>query len=253
MLYGSARITAVDQDNRKFVADVKEGDLWFFPSGIPHSIQGLVPDGCEFLLAFDDGAFSEDSTFLITDWFAHTPKDVLARNFGTPETRFDKIPQKELYIFNARMPGSLADDLNQSSQSVVPEPYSFALLDQPPIRTKGGTVRIADSSNFKARRPLRPRWSRSNLVECASYTGIRTLTNGNTTLAARLACPSSPVVAMPTRSILPPVTLDMSREPLATTSRTLAQSNYASWKSSQVITTLTSPCADGWQTRRRNW
>jgi oxalate decarboxylase len=74
MLYGSARITAVDQESRHFVADVKEGDLWFFPSGIPHSIQGLGPDGCEFLLAFDDGAFSEDSTFLITDWLVHTPK-----------------------------------------------------------------------------------------------------------------------------------------------------------------------------------
>jgi oxalate decarboxylase len=154
MLYGSARITAVDAQNRKFVADVKEGDLWFFPSGIPHSIQGLEPDGCEFLLAFDDGAFSEDSTFLITDWLAHTPKDVLAKNFGTTEARFDQIPQKELYIFNARMPGSVADDLKQNSQGVVSEPYNFALMDQPPIRTKGGTVRIADSSNFRASKTI---------------------------------------------------------------------------------------------------
>jgi hypothetical protein len=32
------------------------GDLWYFGPGIPHSIQGLDPDGCEFLLVFDDGA-----------------------------------------------------------------------------------------------------------------------------------------------------------------------------------------------------
>ena len=149
MLYGVARITAVDQDGRHFAADVKEGDLWYFPSGVPHSIQGLGPDGCEFLLAFDDGAFSEDSTFLITDWLAHTPKDVLAKNFGVPESTFDKVPQKELYIFNGRMPGDLAGDLRQSSQPIVPEPFNFSLLDQAPIRAKGGTVRIADSSNFK--------------------------------------------------------------------------------------------------------
>lgn len=102
MLYGKARITAVDGNNRKFAADVKEGDLWFFPSGIPHSIQGPEPDGCEFLLAFDDGAFSEDSTFLITDWLAHTPKDVLTTNFGQPAASFDPIPEKELYIPEAK-------------------------------------------------------------------------------------------------------------------------------------------------------
>ena len=54
MLYGSARITCIDSDGKSFVTDVNEGDLWFFPTGIPHSIQGLAPDGCEFLLVFDD-------------------------------------------------------------------------------------------------------------------------------------------------------------------------------------------------------
>ena len=43
MLYGSARITCVDADGKSFVADVKDGDLWYFPPGIPHSIQGLPP------------------------------------------------------------------------------------------------------------------------------------------------------------------------------------------------------------------
>src|SRR4051794_34058774 len=41
MLYGKARITAIDKDGRSFVADVGRHDLWFFPSGVPHSIQGL--------------------------------------------------------------------------------------------------------------------------------------------------------------------------------------------------------------------
>ena len=50
MFYGAARITAIDLENRSFVRDVFEGDLWYFPTGIPHSIQGLGPDGAEFLL-----------------------------------------------------------------------------------------------------------------------------------------------------------------------------------------------------------
>ena len=43
MLYGTARITAIDADGKSFVADVKKNDLWFFPSGIPHSISGPQP------------------------------------------------------------------------------------------------------------------------------------------------------------------------------------------------------------------
>src|SRR6187401_755708 len=43
MLYGTARITAIDADGKSFVADTKKNDLWFFPSGVPHSIQGLEP------------------------------------------------------------------------------------------------------------------------------------------------------------------------------------------------------------------
>jgi len=30
-----------------------------FPGGIPHSIQGLGPDGCQFLLVFNDGNIDE--------------------------------------------------------------------------------------------------------------------------------------------------------------------------------------------------
>src|SRR5438552_18134324 len=55
-------------------------DLWFFPSGIPHSIQGLNPDGCEFMLVFDDGEFSESETVLLSDAMAHLPPEVLAKD-----------------------------------------------------------------------------------------------------------------------------------------------------------------------------
>ncbi len=150
MLTGKARITAMDEKGRHFAADVGEGDLWYFPSGIPHSIQGLGPDGCEFLLVFDDGAFSEFNTFLVTDWFAHTPKDVLAKNFGAPESAFADIPPKELYIFQGQMPPPLAEALAESHQPPVPTAFNFGMTAQAPIQAKGGTVRIADSRNFQA-------------------------------------------------------------------------------------------------------
>jgi oxalate decarboxylase len=84
ILYGRARITAIDRDGKSFVADVKKNDLWYFPSGIPHSIQGLDPDGTEFMLVFDDGNFSESETVLLSDAMAHMPPEVLQRTSASP-------------------------------------------------------------------------------------------------------------------------------------------------------------------------
>ncbi len=149
MLKGRARITAIDQEGRAFQDDVGEGDLWNFPSGIPHSIQGLEDDGCEFLLVFDDGNFSEDNTFSLTDWLVHIPREVLAKNFGVAERAFAGIPNEELFIFQSQVPGPLAKD-RVAGAGPVPTSYSHRLLAQKPIRTKGGTVRISDSSTFPA-------------------------------------------------------------------------------------------------------
>ena len=150
MLYGRARITAVDEEGRNFVDDVGVGDLWYFPKGIPHSIQGLEPDGCEFLLVFDDGSFSEDNTFLLSDWFKHVPPDVLGKNFGVPASNFGNTPDpSELYIFPLPVPGPLASD-RIAGATPVPNTFSHRLMAQDPIRTRGGSVRIVDSKNFPA-------------------------------------------------------------------------------------------------------
>jgi len=150
MLYGSARITAIDQDGRSFVDDVGVGDVWYFPPGIPHSIQGLGPDGAEFLLVFDDGEFDEDNTFLISDWFKHTPNEVLGKNFGVPASLFGHTPDPgELYIFPAPVPGPLSTDKTIGS-AAVPKSFSHRMMAQQPIKTKSGTVRITDSNVFPA-------------------------------------------------------------------------------------------------------
>lgn len=147
MLLGHARITAVDQNGRNFIADVGPGDLWYFPPGIPHSIQGLE-DGCEFLLVFDDGHFSDLSTFSISDWFAHTPKDVLSSNFGVPKSAFQHIPKEQVYIYQDKVPGPLDTQKVQSPYGTVPQTFKHRLLAQTPIKTPGGSVRIVDSTNF---------------------------------------------------------------------------------------------------------
>ena len=99
------------------------------------------------MLVFDDGNFSEDSTFSVTDWLAHTPGEVLAKNFGVPEQAFAGIPEKELFIFQSKEPGPLAAE-RVTGAGPLPTSFSYRLLAQEPIRSKGGTVRISDSTTF---------------------------------------------------------------------------------------------------------
>jgi oxalate decarboxylase len=151
MSYGNCRITVLDPEGRPYVADLKEGDLWYFPAGFPHSLQGTGKDGCEFVICFDDGMASEFNTLLLTDWLAHTPPDVLAQNFGVPASSLSNIPLDNLWIFQGKEPGDLAAD--QASivgpAGAPPYPFTFSLGSSAPAReTKGGYVQIADSSNF---------------------------------------------------------------------------------------------------------
>ena len=150
MTYGSCRITILDEKGRPYIADVKEGDLWYFPAGLPHSLQGIGSDGCEFLICFDDGKASEFATLLVTEWFTHTPPDILGDNFGVSPDTFAKIPLRDLYIFQGDLPGSLeADRASVSGRGAPPHPFTFSLGSMAPSReTKGGTVQIADSTNF---------------------------------------------------------------------------------------------------------
>lgn len=153
MTYGSARITAVDAKGRGFVEDVKEGDLWLFPGGIPHSIQGLGPDGCQFILVFDDGNFNEFETFLLTDWMHHTPAEVLAKNFNVPEATFKGVPPRELFIFARTLPRPLQEEKKEVTSVTGEVPQSFAFFAstmQPAKVTAGGSVKIVDRSNFPA-------------------------------------------------------------------------------------------------------
>ena len=153
MTYGQWRVTAIDQNGHAFVDDVKAGDLWYFPAGLPHSLEGIGPDGCAFILAFDNGASSEDNTLLVTDWFAHTPPEVLAKNFGVPVSAFANIPLQNRWIFQGKEPGPRADDVRAiiPGAGPVPNPFTFHLSDSTPVKqNEDGMVQLADSTNFKA-------------------------------------------------------------------------------------------------------
>jgi oxalate decarboxylase len=153
MLDGDCRITTLDEDGRPQVGDVKTGDLWYFPAGLPHSLQGLGPTGAEFMLAFDNGRSTEFNTLMVTDWFAHTPPDVLALNFGVPAEAFKNIPLNQRWIFQGKDPGPLAADERavQSAKGAPAHPFVWPLSSMAPTReSRGGSVKVVDSRNFNA-------------------------------------------------------------------------------------------------------
>src|SRR6195256_4806392 len=151
MTYGHCRVTVIDPMGRPYIADVKEGDIWYFPAGYPHSLQGLGPDGCEFVICFDAGDASEFNTLLVTDWFAHTPPAVLAENFGVPAKTFAKTPLNDLWIFQGKVPGDLpaVRKAMTGNAETPPQQFTFSLASSAPAKeSKSGELRVADSSNF---------------------------------------------------------------------------------------------------------
>jgi oxalate decarboxylase len=150
VIAGSCRVSVLDEEGRLFIDDVSIGDLWYFPSGLPHSIQALE-GGVEFLLAFDSGHFSENETFLITDWMNHTPREVLAKNFGVAQSAFDALPTDighTRYMFAGDVPGALVDDAPPSPAIQPPLSYTWHMHAQEPIKAPAGQLRITDSRNF---------------------------------------------------------------------------------------------------------
>jgi oxalate decarboxylase len=157
MLYGNARVTVFEPNGKMFIGDVSEGDLWFFPTAHPHSIQGLGPDGCEFLLAFDQGNFSEYNTFLLSGTVAHMPSKVLSQNFNIPEAQLSVLPESGLYIFPGTVPGPLEDDRKAVGGPAVASKldYTFKMKSMKPfLETAGGSVRLVDSHNFPASKTI---------------------------------------------------------------------------------------------------
>src|SRR6266446_1809362 len=91
---GRVRTTVTGPSGYEETNDFEPGDVWYFPRGHAHVLECLADQPCPFILMFDNGYFSEFGTFSITDWIGHTPKALLAKNFGVPESTFDGFPKK---------------------------------------------------------------------------------------------------------------------------------------------------------------
>ncbi|OQN96739.1 hypothetical protein B0A48_17163 [Cryoendolithus antarcticus] len=150
ILNGSVRLNSMNEAGETFVDDLQAGDVWFFPAGIPHSIQASEA-GVEFLLVFDSGDFSEDGTNLLSETFERNSKAVLAKDLRVDTSAFDKIPDGELYIFDGTpFPKNISTDNITGPAGVIPQSstYSYHLSQQAAYEVPGGSVKIIDPVSF---------------------------------------------------------------------------------------------------------
>src|SRR5438067_3745188 len=145
---GQVRTTAFGPGGVAETNDFEPGDVWYFPRGHGHMLECLGHEPCHFVLIFDNGYFSEFGTFSITDWVAHTPKALLAKNFGLPESTFDGFPAKEVYFAQGEAPPArAADTLGPAPRSPLTHKWQL-LANDPRVNNKGGKLWLVDSTKF---------------------------------------------------------------------------------------------------------
>lgn len=114
--------------------------------------------------SFDDPDFDRVGTTLnIDDWLAHTPRSVLAKNFGVDPSVFDGVPSPNPWILNATVGDADDRDIQasgsggsgsagQALQDGTPGSWVYRTLSFPGEKVPGGggEVHKIDSTNFPA-------------------------------------------------------------------------------------------------------
>jgi len=145
---GRVRTTVIAPRGYAETNDFEPGDVWYFPRGHGHMLECLGDEPCHFVLIFDNGYFSEFGTFSISDWIGHTPKPLLAKNFGVPASTFDGFPREEVYFAKGARPPEKAA-VSPAGRHLPRHTHKHRLLtDEPIVNNKGGKLWMVDSSKF---------------------------------------------------------------------------------------------------------
>jgi oxalate decarboxylase len=148
VIRGRCRTTIFEPSGKSEILDFGPGDVWYFPRGHGHSIQGIGTEDCVFILAFDSGRFSEFATFSVSDWVGHTPRQILRKNFGVPADTFAAFPKREVYISQGAVPGPLPVDPSAGTAEASVLTHRYPLLAQKPEIFSGGTFRFVSVKQF---------------------------------------------------------------------------------------------------------
>ena len=145
---GRCRVTVIAPSGDAEIADFGPGDVWYFPKGHGHSIQGLGTEECHFLLVMDNGRFSEFGTFSVTDWMSRTPPDVLARNLGITAADVTRLPKQEVYIVQGDVPPDDLPPVRNVQQNPAQHSHKYRLGVSAPMLFGGGSERVVTAQQF---------------------------------------------------------------------------------------------------------
>jgi len=94
------------------------------------------------------------TTFNIVDWLRHTPRDIIARNFGVNESVFENLGPPPFIVNGTEATKNVtADDDRYLSGNAS---FIYRTLQHEPeeIPGGGGTLHIIDSRNFPASKTI---------------------------------------------------------------------------------------------------
>ena len=85
---------------------------------------------------------------MVDDWVAHTPKDILAKNFGVNASVFANVPSTDPYILQGNVSNSNVSSPYGSHSGNSSFVYHASQLPKTQAPGGGGTIQIIDSRNF---------------------------------------------------------------------------------------------------------
>ncbi|MFZ5782535.1 MAG: cupin domain-containing protein [Pseudomonadota bacterium] len=153
VIEGRSRITLTSPEGQVQIADVDAGGIWYFPRGWGHSIEGLGPNGTKFILVFNNGEFTEQSTFSITDWISNTPMSMLKEYLGWTDEQIERLPKKQVYISRAAPATPPIADARPRDSSAPPMPLThvYQLRERKPTSVvAGNSLRLVSAREFPA-------------------------------------------------------------------------------------------------------
>ena len=149
VLEGRVRTTVVEPSGLAETNDFDPGDVWYFPRGHGHMLQCLDDKPCHFILIFDNGDFSEDHTFSVTNWLSQTPPDIVSQHLGLSSVELVGLPDGEAYFAKGPVPDDRSPDATARPAAQLISTHHYPLLAQQPRRVAGGgTQRVVTVNEF---------------------------------------------------------------------------------------------------------
>jgi len=149
VISGNVRTTIIHPDGNTYIDNFGPGDVWYFPKGYGHSIQATGDIECHFILIFDNGDFSEDHTFSLTDFIASMPPEIVAQNLNLSLEQVAQLPHKEAYFALGANPDDSSAIAMPRAAPELTTMHRYPLGSQQPRVVPGGaTQRVVSSKEF---------------------------------------------------------------------------------------------------------